>query len=53
MIQEFINEIESGLGFIFEDDVKKYWNQWRGDNIESEEQYQEILNELRAHNLLK
>ena len=52
MLQEFISEIESGFGFIFEDDVKKYWAQSTGDTL-PEEDYDDILDALRQHNLLK
>jgi hypothetical protein len=53
MIQEFINEVESGFGFIFEEDVKKYWKQAMGSEVEDAFQYQDILTGLRDHNLLK
>lgn len=52
MASEFIAEIESGFGFIFEDDVKKYWTQSMGDTL-PEEHYQAVLQSLREHNLLK
>lgn len=52
LVEEFIVEIEVGFGFIFEADVKKYWNQAMGDYV-NEEDYPRLLDKLREHNLLR
>lgn len=52
MIQEFIAEIEAGLGFIFDEDLAKYWVEFFGDNP-TEEQLDELRGELGIKSMLR
>lgn len=53
MMHEFVSEIETGLGFIFKEDVEKYYKWYSGGEELSSEEKQELLNMLTAANLLK
>jgi len=52
MIQEFIVEVESGFGFIFEQDIPKYWKEFAGVEI-AEDELADLKIALAEYNLLK
>jgi len=52
LISEFISHVNSGFGFIYQDDVSKYYQELFGESL-PENDKQELLDDLREKNLLK